>query len=214
VVVNGGNVAYTDSNGLSVSLAGQNSVVEQLLVTFNEPVDLDPGAFTITNNGAAVTVLGGPAPNTLAVNANFAPVAASGNTQYLVTFSGPGTTPIPGGNGSLIKDGLYILNVIGAKVHANGQTATDVNSGFWALYGSAYAPSNAVSGTIGDGGSEIVVDSPDYNLFKTAFGSETDLPGSVGQPTYNVAMDSNLDGDIDAADFSNFKSNFGTDWTF
>jgi hypothetical protein len=37
-VVNGGDPAYLDSNGLAVSLAGQNSVVEQILVTFNQAV--------------------------------------------------------------------------------------------------------------------------------------------------------------------------------
>src|SRR5437660_1559317 len=49
IVVNGGAPAYLDCNGNSVSLVGQNSVVEQLLVTFNKSVTLDSGAFTITN---------------------------------------------------------------------------------------------------------------------------------------------------------------------
>src|SRR5207302_1783936 len=40
VIVNGGAPQYTDSLGNSWSLAGQNSVVEQILVTFNEPVTL------------------------------------------------------------------------------------------------------------------------------------------------------------------------------
>jgi hypothetical protein len=214
VVVNGGASAYLDQNGLAVSLAGQNSVVEQILVTFNEAVTLDANAFSITNNAGAVTVFGGPAPNTLAVNAIQTPVSGSGNTQWLVTFSGPGATAIPGGTGSVIKDGVYILNVVGAKVHANSQTAASASTGFWALYGSAFAGDNTVSPTIGDGNSEVVVDSPDFNLFKTTFGSESDLPGGPGQPTYNVAMDSNLDGVLDATDFLNFKTNFGADWTF
>jgi hypothetical protein len=214
VVVNGGAPAYLDSNGLAVSLAGQNSVVEQILVTFNEAVTLDPAAFTITNNAAGVTVIGGPAPNTLAVNAIQTPVGSSPSAQWIVTFSGPGTNPIPGGLGNVIKDGLYILNVAGSKVHANGQTAANVSTGFWALFGSAYAPDNTVSGTIGDGNSEVVVDSPDFNLFKQAFGSESDLPGSASQPYYNVSMDSNLDGLVDATDFLNFKNNFGADWVF
>jgi Bacterial Ig-like domain (group 3) len=212
VVVNGGASAYLDSNGLSVSLAGQNSVVEQILVTFNEAVTLDTGAFTITNNAAGVTVLGGPAPNTLPVTASDAVVPASGNTQYVVTFSGAGTNPIPGGTGNTIKDGLYVLNIIGSKIHANFQTAANVNTGFWALYGSAVGSENTVSGSIGDGGSEVVVTSPDFSEFKNTFGSESDIP--AGPPAYNVAMDANLDGVLDATDFAKFKTNFGADWTF
>jgi hypothetical protein len=213
VVVNGGNAAYTDGNGLSVSLAGQNSVVEQILVTFNEPVDLDPGAFTITNNAAGVTVISGPAPNTLPVTANVAEVG-SGKTQYIVTFSGPGTTAIPGGTGNVIDDGLYILNVIGSHVHANGLTAADSNTGFWALYGSAGSANVLTAGSIGDGNSQVFVNSPDFTVFKNTFGSETDLPGGPYQPYYNVSMDANLDGVLDASDFARFKANFGADWVF
>jgi IPT/TIG domain len=213
VVVNGGNAAYTDSNGLSVSLAGQNSVVEQILVTFNESVDLDPGAFTITNNAAGVTVVSGPAPNTLPVTANFAPAGAD-KTQYIVTFSGPGTTAIPGGIGNVIDDGLYILNTIGSHVHANGLTAADNNTGFWALFGSAGSANVLTSGSIGDGNSQVFVNNPDFTVFKTTFGSETDLPGSPYQPYYNVSMDANLDGILDAIDYAKFKHNFGADWIF
>jgi hypothetical protein len=211
VIVNGGAPAYLDGNGLAFSLVGQNSIVEQILVTFNEAVTLDPGAFTITNDAAGVTVLGGPLPNTLPVNAIQTPVPASDNTQWIVTFSGPGTIAIAGGVGSYIRDGLYILNTIGSKVHANGQTAANNNTGFWALYGSD--PSDdTLSATIGDGNSEVVVTVVDFGIFKNAFGSESDL--AAGPPAYNVSMDSNLDGVLDLSDFSRLKTNFGADWVF
>ncbi len=135
------------------------------------------------------------------------PVATYG---LLAKASRPGTTPIPGSY--IIKDGVYILNTIGSHVHANGQTAADNNTGFWALYGSAAASENVLSPSIGDGNSEVVVTSPDFNLFKNTFGSESDIP--AGPPAYNVALDSNLDGVVDATDFSKFKSNFGADWAF
>ena len=61
-------------------------------------------------------------------------------------------------------------------------------------------------------GSEVVVDSPDFNLFKTAFGSESDIP--AGPPVYDASMDFNLDGFVDAVDFGHFKPNFGSDWAF
>jgi len=56
------------------------------------------------------------------------------------------------------------------------------------------------------------VDATDFNLFKNAFGSESDIP--AGPPVYDVRMDSNLDGVLDASDFSKFKINFGADWSF
>jgi hypothetical protein len=213
VVVNGGAPAYTDSNGLSVSLLGQNSVVEQILVTFNEAVDLDPGAFTITNDAAGVTVHAGPTPNTLPVTANFAPVG-SDKSQYIVTFSGPGTTAIPGGAGSVIDDGLYILNTLGSHVHANAQTAADTNTGFWALFGSAGSNNVLTAGFIGDGNSEVFVNNPDFTQFRNTFGSESDLLGGPYQPNYDVSMDANLDGFLDAIDYAKFKHNFGADWSF
>ena len=69
-----------------------------------------------------------------------------------------------------------------------------------------------ISTMIGDGNSEVVVTSPDFNQFKNTFGSESDIP--TGPPAYVVSMDSNLDGVLDATDFSKFKNNFGVDWAF
>ena len=218
VTVNGGAPQYIDQNGLAVSLAGQNSVVEQLLVEFNQAVTLDSGAFRICNDAAGVTVLGGYNPNTLAVTANTPiPVLATGNattgySQYIVTFSGPGTNAIPGGTGNVIKDGLYILHIDGSKVHANGQAAATNNVVFWALYGSSVNTDNVISPNIGDGNSEVFVSLTDFSAFRNAFGSESDIP--TGPPIYSVALDSDLSGFVDLTDFGIFQPNFGADWAF
>jgi hypothetical protein len=102
------------------------------------------------------------------------------------------------------------LNVIGSKVHANGFTApADTHGVFWAAYGSVYAPDNVTTGLTW----EVVVDSPDVSPFEITFGSESDLPGGDGQPTYNVALDFNLDGFLDSLDSWQFEHvNFGLDW--
>jgi Bacterial Ig-like domain (group 3)/Beta-propeller repeat len=218
VVVNGGAPAYTDSFGNSFSLAGQNSVVEQILVTFNEAVTLDAGAFTITNNHAGVTVVSGPDPNTLAVNAIQTPVYGSGNTQWIVTFYGPGTTPIPYGAGNVIKDGLYILNTIGSKVHASGLTATTTHSGFWALYGDTTyhhisgVDFNIGAGYVGDGYSDASIGSGDFAAFKACYNS--DSTNDYAPPSYNVEFDANLDGSDASSDFVQFKNNYNADWEF
>ena len=62
-----------------------------------------------------------PKLGAISQEATATPVTGSGNTQFIVTFSGPGTTPIPGGTGNVIKDGLYVLNVVGSHVHGSRQ---------------------------------------------------------------------------------------------
>ena len=54
MVVNGGPRFAEDYYGLKPYLAGQNSLVQQLLVTFNMPVTLEEGAFTLDNLHAEI----------------------------------------------------------------------------------------------------------------------------------------------------------------
>ena len=118
ITINGGAPAYTDCNGQSISLVGQSSAIEQILVTFSKPVTLDDDAFTITNLAPAVTVLAGPNPNTFPVTAIQKAVPDTGDTQWIVTFAGDGTYPVNGGTGAIIRDGLYLLTTNGSRVHA------------------------------------------------------------------------------------------------
>jgi hypothetical protein len=216
IVVNGGAPQYVDSQGYSYPLAGQNSVVEQILVTFNEPVSLAPGAFSIINNAAAVSVVSGPAPNALPVTAIQTPVANSGNMQWIVTFAGPGTINISyGGIGTVIRDGVYILHINASSVAAIGNgvpISADVNSGFWALFGSVY--DNTLSANIGDGNSEVFVDANDFNLFRLMLDSGADSSNTYGPPYYSVAMDYDLSGFYDTVDFNAFVNYQSTDWIF
>jgi hypothetical protein len=82
------------------------------------------------------------------------------------------------------------------------------------VFGSAGSANVLTSGSIGGGNSEVFVNIPDFTQFKNTFGSESDLPGGPSQPTYNVAMDANLDGMLDAIDYAKFKHNFGAAWSF
>jgi Bacterial Ig domain len=219
VTVNGGDPQYLDANGLAFSLAGQNSVVEQILVTFNEPVTLDSGAFSIINNAAGVTVNSGPAPSTQAVSASFIEVPGSDGTQFIVTFSGAGTIAIPGGTGNVIKNGLYILHTDGSKVHANGFTApADNDTGFWALFGDVTyhdisgVDINVSTGYVGDGYSDASVGSADYALFVATYNSTSD--NLYAPPYYYLALDFNLDGSEAAGDYVAFNTNYNADWQF
>src|SRR5207244_1960877 len=90
VTINGGPIVARDAFGNTPILLGQNSIVEQLLVTFNESVTLDPGAFAITNLWQQVTVNSGAEPNEFPVSVTPTAVAGSNNTQFVLTFSGSG----------------------------------------------------------------------------------------------------------------------------
>jgi hypothetical protein len=217
VVVNGGTPQYVDSNGQSWSLAGQNSVVEQLLVTFNEPVTLDSGAFTVLNNASGVAVVSGAGPNTLAVTAN-APIPVGGGpsaTQWIVTFSGPGTTSLAyGGTGSVIMDGLYKLFTNGSHVHANGLTAANNLTGFWSMYGAVH--DNTVSNNVGDGNSDVFVDATDFNEFRYWLNNPgIDSTTAAYGATY-FAYDYDLDDFADADTFNTFRAelNSNREWIF
>jgi hypothetical protein len=217
MTVNGATPQYIDSNGLNVSLVGQNSVVEQLLVTFNEPVTLDAGAFSIANEAGGVTVVSGEGPNTAAVNVGTVVLPSGGDgSSWIVTFTGPGTFLGQDGTGTpIIKDGLYGLNIDPTKVHANSQTmaTAPAEQKFWAMYGAVH--DNTISSTIGDGNSEVFIDATDFNEFRTW----QDNPGIVSSvPAYAtyVPYDYDLDGFVDSDTFSIFRSklNSNQDWMF
>jgi hypothetical protein len=218
MIVNGGAPQYTDQNGISVSLAGQNSVVEQLLVTFNEPVTLDAGPFSIVNESNGVTVVSGDGPNTTAVNVGSVVMPSGGDgSQWIVTFSGPGTSLGQDGAGTpIIKDGLYGLTIDPTKVHANSQTmaSAPAEQKFWAMYGAVH--DNTISDNIGDGNSDVFVDAADFNEFRYWLNHPAiDSTDPAYAATY-FAYDYDLDGFCDADTFNTFRAaiNSSREWTF
>ena len=230
---------YVDGQGYTFDLSGQNSVVVSLLVTFNEPVSLDSGAFAVTpepttnvaGTPGSVYVQFGNQPNELPIAVN-TPVAVGGGssaTQWVLTFSGSGTTPIgesPGfaGIGNLLKDGVYNFNMDGAKVHANAQTAATSSSVFWAMYGAnSLYQSNGTNGAnganggtlspvLGDGTSELFLDPADVVERNNHF--LADSSNQFAPPNYDPAMDADLSGFYDGIDAARFNSNYLNDWTF
>jgi Bacterial Ig-like domain (group 3)/Beta-propeller repeat len=230
IEVNGGTVQYHDAfgNGLSEPIAGQNSVVEQILVTFNEPVTLAPGAFSvvpysISTDGLAhsgqVLVNSGPNPNQIAPILN-APIQVGDGHQWIITFGNNAATTPNGSGFYVLKDGVYSLNINHLLVTAGSQTLTaDVGgpgaSSFWALYGdTTFHDISGVDhpGYIGDTYSDASVGAPDFTAFKHTFNS--DSTNDYAPPNYKVKFDANLDGSVAASDFVRFKANYNTDWQF
>jgi len=222
VIVNGGPIGVIDSFGNTPNLLGQNSVVVQLLVTFNVGVTLDPGAFSINNLWASVSA-SGTQPSQDPVTVSAAVVPLTGNTQWVLTFGGAGvitrdnTVNGTGGIGNIfntIKNGFYQLATDLTKVHANGNTGVDPNSlatsDFWALYGVYSTFDYFLSGDPAFVGSVLTVQGGGLGDIYLDFGSETDSPA----PPYQDAYDWDLSGTIDGVDLGIFYLEFGTEWDF
>jgi hypothetical protein len=164
----------------------QRSMVDDVVYTFNEPVNIvdpgtDPNVFTI----AVASGWTGTAPTL-----SWAPVAGSGNAQWAVTFSGNGVS------GGSIADGAYTITV-------NDQTAITAVSDSQQLTltpGSAPGTGNPGYATqqfyrlYGDINGDQFVNAADNAKFKQAL------------TTYNAAFDYNQDGFVNAFDNAKFKN--------
>jgi hypothetical protein len=175
-------------NGNTSALAGaQRSMVDSLVYTFNHPVSLAAGAFTIAlHPNVTVNGVTGKTVGTLPTLNWSSP---DGGVTWVVTFSGSSVV-----NGS-IADGVYDLTLNAAAVSdAQGQTlpANRVDT-FFRLYGD----------TNGDG----TVNSTDASQFKTTFLK------NVGQTGYLAYLDYNGDGTVNNTDAFQLKKRFLTAYT-
>jgi hypothetical protein len=241
--VNGGDMYAINRHGVKVTgLAGNNSIIEQLYVTFDVGVTLGAGAFTLDAGPVTVSIPAGASPvaagtNVVTILAEADPATLDGNggykgyrlrfsgsAAYLNTFDNSATGN--GGSGNLfttLKDGFYKLNIVGANVHAGSSIAgtpmaSNVTKSFWTMFAS-YAPDDrdvageGHSGTPGDGTSIISVNASLVDFAQSnGFGYGTSLTGPLGQ-AYNANFDWNLDGDV-GDDLIEFAKRFGAQWSF
>ena len=165
----------------------QRSIVNQLVVTFDQAVTIGAGAFVVTQRG------GGVVTSSAAGISN-----AQGQFVVTITFSGVSTH-----NGAL-NDGYYQLNIDGTKLTRVGQSL-DINQdgtggdslvigddeadNFFAMFGD----------TNGDG----LVGVAEFGLFRSAFGKTS---SDVG---YSIQYDFDGDGVVGISDFGQFRSRFG-----
>jgi hypothetical protein len=238
MVVNGGDMYAINAYGIQVAgLAANNSIIEQLYVTFDIGVTLGAGAFTLDAGPVSVNIPGSvnPVPvgtNVVSLIAEADPTTIDvngGHKGYRLRFSGSATylntfDNSPTGNGgsgnifTTLKDGFYKLNIVGANVHAGASVAGTPMSGnstqsFWTMYASYSPDDRSISATPGDGSSVISVNSSVIDFANTnGFGYGTSLTGPSGQ-AYNANFDWNLDGDV-GDDLIEFAKRFGAEWTF
>ena len=170
--------------------AAQRSFVNQLVLTFDGIITLDPGAFVVNKRGVG----GG------AVTTNVAMTTSGGQTIVTLTFSGPFTR----GTGNALVDGYYDLTADGSKIHSGTQTVDFNGDGvggdtyilgaaeadnFFALYGD----------TNGDG----LVGVGEFGQFRNGFGKTS------AQPGYDPLFDFESDNSIGVSDFGQFRTRFG-----
>ena len=165
----------------------QRSMVNQIVVTFDQAVAIGAGAFVITQRG------GGTVTSSAAGVTN-----AQGQFVVTISFSGASTR-----NGAL-NDGYYQLNIDGTKLTRAGRSL-DINQdgaggdslvigddeadNFFALFGDIN----------GDG----LVGVAEFGQFRSAFGKTS---SDVG---YNILFDFEGDGVVGIGDFGQFRSRFG-----
>lgn len=155
-----------------------------LVVTFNQPVTFDAGAFTLVDLPSGVS----PGGTVLVSNGSGLTTSTVGST-VVVGFHG-GAAEDPEGVGSL-ADGIWQMTIDMTKVHA-GSTS-----------GSGTQTVNNIRRLFGDSNGDGTIDSTDFQDFSNAFGL------SSGDPLFRTDFDTNQDGVIDSTDSGDFFNRFG-----
>lgn len=165
--------------------SAQRSGIRELTVTFNEPVELEPGAFVLTRRPDGGS---GPLhPSVLASN------PSGDRLTWRLTFSGPATTSFGG-----LADGIYDLTVDATKVTdaVGNPMAASVTTTFHRLFG--------------DLNGDRRVDSADVAAFSALFGSTTASSG----PAFAWWADSDDNGAINNADLLQLRSRLGVVYVY
>ena len=186
-------------NGDNQALAGvERSMVDSVVVVFNQPVTLDAGAFTIAIH-PGVTVDGGSSPGTALPTLAWS--SGDGGISWPILFSGSSVV------GKSIADGVYDLTTIGSKVHATAGTV--VMSGnrvdtIYRLFGDSDGSYTPSGGTVGVN-FQASISTADANAFNAA------LNNTAG---YTPVLDVNADGAINSYDNLAFQGRDKTSWTW
>jgi hypothetical protein len=188
-------------NGNIASLAGpQRSRVASLRISFDQAVEFDAGALTLTRHTNSVTFNGAPQPDGFGVLPMSLNLATNDNITWTITFAGNTETGVDGINS--LQDGLYDLNIDASKVHPLGvpgvNMSGNVTSTFHRLLGDTGAPTTPIGGTP-NVDFEAVVNTGDNLTFRGAFNNPAN---------YKAFLDFNGDGIINTGDNLQFRSRF------
>lgn len=197
--INDGEGVFVQFAGASypVVLAGQQSVVRHLRLTFDEQVTaMDAGAVTLTPHPGVTVAAGNLQPSAIAPATQCHSLPGSGGKVWIVTFSGPGSDAISG----VIAAGVYDVTLDPTKIKQgqNAMATAPPPFTFWTMFGG-----QAYTGTV---------------VVARNLGADLDghFAASVANsaPPYSAVVDGNLDGNIDGLDRTKADFVAGTIWSF
>jgi hypothetical protein len=198
VTVNGG---ATDFSG------PQSSRIVNVVVAFDQPVELDANALTLGLHTNNVTYGGAAMPAGMGAIPDLVLTASPNNRTWTITFSGANTELGMDGSASLV-DGVYDFTINAAKVHPMGLAAVNMlansTTTFARLLGDTDAPSTAPNGLFATDYS-AVVNTGDNFAFRGAFNNDAE---------YQPYLDFNGDGVINTGDNFEFRSRFNQPLTW
>jgi hypothetical protein len=188
IKINGGVPGFTDT---------QRSRVVNVTVTFNQAVQLDAFAMTLSLHTGNVAYGGVAQPAGFGVIPQLILTPALDKKTWTMTFSGAVETGIADGLGSL-KDGVYDLLIDGAKVHPFGMStvrmASNTTATLHRLFGDTNPPETS------SGGFLAAVDNQDKQALSNAF-------NRLGAE-YKPYLDFDGNGAIGSADNFEFRGRF------
>ena len=175
-------VTVVTANGNLPTLAGvQRSMVDSIVYTFSEAVNVGANAFDIAvHSGQSGTA---PTLNWAALNPN----VDGSSSQWVVTFSGAGVT------GGSIADGVYDVTLNAAAVTSDANPSVSAQprpmDTFYRLFGDAQGTGK--------------VNTADYDAFLSTYGLKSTSARYLGY----FADDGGTK--IDSADYNAFLANYG-----
>jgi hypothetical protein len=191
-----------DVPGLS---GAQRSRVVNVTAVFDQAVELDPGAMTLSLHLLDVRFAGVLMPDGKGAVPSLVFTPSTDHKTWTVTFSGPNTEVGAADLLASLVDGVYDFKIDAAKVHPVGLPNLNLAGGsstttFHRLFGDIHAPSTPTGGTLG-ADFEAVVNTGDNLAFRTAFNKPIDAG-------YRAFLDFNGDGVINSADNLQFRNRF------
>jgi autotransporter-associated beta strand protein len=200
-------VVSASANGNVPGMSGDHSRVVNMTVAFSQPVQLDSDAIALslhTNNvsfgGVAQPNGFGSLPTSLVLN-------TTDNMNWTVTFSG--NTDNGADGFASLKDGVYDLNIDGAKVHPIGAPGVSMGGSSTAtvyrLFGDTDAAASTPAGGVEGVDFQAVVNTGDNLNFRNAFNNPDN---------YVAALDFDGDGVINTGDNFEFRDRFNKTLTW
>ena len=177
----------------------QRSVLDRIVLTFDGPMDIDAGAFQVSQRQAGA---GGSLVLAPVVTTWTSVALPSGHTQVTLAFSGAHVRP----GTAALEDGNYQLQIFGDKLRAAGTSnAFDAD-------GDGIAGGTRTIGTTeadsffshyGDTNGDRSVGIAEFGLFRASFGK------AAGDAGYSALFDIDGNAAVGISDFGAFRSRFG-----